>query len=343
MSKQPSPFKAFQKLKPKKLAIDLENLVSHRLLEEERGLPLVIRPEVDDLDASHWLASQREWIDKKLLQHGALLFRGFSVEGTRDFERFAGAICPDLYGDYGDLPPASGKVYGVTPYPPEGTILFHNESSHMHRWPMRQFFYCAVPAQSGGTTPIVDCREIFRNLEPEDRDLLMANRFRYVRNFHQGVDVSWQDFFKTDDRDQVAAYCQTHGIELEWKSERHLRTWQIGPSVTRHPVSDEWLLFNQIQLHHISCLEPDLREAMMNMFTKEDLPRNAYLEDGAPLDDAFVKRLESLYWKHAIAFPWQSGDVLLLDNMLVAHARGPYTPPREMYVAMGNIYTPTQT
>lgn len=341
MPKQPSPFKAFKNLKPKKLIIDQETLVTHQPLDPHHGLPLLIQPAVDDLDAGHWMASRRDWIEAKLLHHGALLFRGFAVRSAGEFESFASAICPDLYGDYGDLPPASGRVYGVTPYPPDGTILFHNESSHMHRWPMRQFFFCAVPARTGGTTPIVDCRRVFQELEPGDRELLRRHRFRYVRNFHQGVDVSWQDFFKTDDRDQVAVYCQAHGIKFRWKGDNHLMTWQVGPSVMRHPFSDEWVIFNQIQLHHISCLEPDLRKAMLNMFTPEDLPRNVYLEDGSPLEDAFVKRIEALYWKHSVSFPWRSCDVLLVDNMLVSHARNPYTPPREMYVAMGNIHTPS--
>jgi alpha-ketoglutarate-dependent taurine dioxygenase len=40
-------------------------------------------------------------------------------------------------------------------------------------------------------------------------------------------------------------------------------------------------------------------------------------------------------WDNAISFRWERGDVLLLDNYLVAHGRNPYEGPRKILVAMG--------
>lgn len=35
-----------------------------------------------------------------------------------------------------------------------------------------------------------------------------------------------------------------------------------------------------------------------------------------------------------VAFPWQPGDVLVVDNMLVSHGRRPFSGERRILVAM---------
>ena len=38
--------------------------------------------------------------------------------------------------------------------------------------------------------------------------------------------------------------------------------------------------------------------------------------------------------QQTVMFPWSSGDVLLLDNMLTAHSRRPYAGRRKVVVGM---------
>lgn len=304
-----------------------------------RRLPLLIEPAVSDFDVVAWARSYRDRLEERLTEHGAVLLRGCGVTTVARFEELARVICPDLYGEYGDLPMAQGgeKVYQSTPYPPDKTILFHNESSHMHRWPLRQMFFCVQPSHEGGETPIVDCRELYRTLPSTLIRRFAEKHLLYVRNFTEGLDVSWQDFFRTSDRSLVEDYCRRAGIGFEW-TPQGLRTWQTAVAVTLHPRSGEPIFFNQLQLHHSFCLEPELRESLEMLFAPEDFPRNVYYGDSSPIDDSVMAEVSDAYWSIAVSFPWHAGDVLLLDNMLVAHARNPYVGPRKIVVAMGEMF-----
>jgi len=245
-----------------------------------------------------------------------------------------------LFGEYGDLPRAGigGKVYGSTPYPQDQAILFHNESSHMHRWPLRIWFYCAQAAEQGGETPIVDCREVYRRLDPAIIERFRERKVMYVRNYNDGIDVSWSEFYRTEDRATVEEFCRRAGVEFEWKPDNGLRTRQVCEAVRVHPQTGEMVFFNQIQLHHISFLEASAQQAVLSLFEEKDYPRNVYYGDGSPLEPEVIDDISRTYERTAVSFRWQPGDILMLDNMLTAHARKPYVGQRKIAVAMAKMF-----
>jgi len=286
-----------------------------------------------------WARDNQVFIDRELLTHGAILFRGFNVKSVSEFENFAQAICPELFGEYGDLPREgiSGKVYESTPYPADQAILFHNESSHMHRWPMKQWFYCVQAARQKGETPIVDCRKAYRLNNPKVIEQFEQKKIMYVRNFTDKLDVSWQDFFKTTDKSIVEEFCRNASIDFEWKGNDGLRTRHVCLAVAKHPKTDETVWFNQIQLWHPACLDQATRESLLSLLGEQDLPRNCYYGDGSVIEDSVIEEIGEVYRKTAVSFPWQQGDILMVDNMLVAHARNPYVGPRKITVTMGGM------
>lgn len=329
----------FKKSKPKVVTLSDQELIKTGFLEGTDTMPLLVQPNASDIDLGAWAESNRDFIEEKLLKHGALLFRGFDLRSVNEFESFASSVCPQLYGEYGDLPSEEEgkKVYRSTPYPPDKTILFHNESSHMHRWPTKQFFFCVKAAKERGETPSVDCRKMYDRLDPEIREILEKKNLLYVRNFVDGLDVSWKDFFMTDDRSAVEEYCRRSGTEFEWLENGGLRTLQRCPAVISHPKTGEKSFFNQVELHHVSFLEPDVRDSLISLYGEKGLPRNVYYGDGTTIPDSVMEKIADLYWKTSVQFRWQEGDVLMVDNMLVAHARNPYVGERKIVVAMGEM------
>jgi alpha-ketoglutarate-dependent taurine dioxygenase len=304
----------------------------------EERLPLVITPAVDNVDLAGWCASHAEEVERYLTRHGAIIFRGFPLAGPPEFEAVASAIAGELFGEYGDLPPeeTGQRIYHSTPYPPDKMILFHNESSHFSSWPLRQFFFCVVPSQEGGETPLLDCRKVYEVLDEEIVEAFEQKDLMYVRNFSEGVDVPWQDFFHTDDKAAVEQTCVNAGMSCEW-TELGLRVRQRAKGVRIHPRTGEPVFFNQVQLHHVACLDAETRTAMRQLFAEEDLPRNVCYGDGAPIPDEVIDRIGETYEQLCGETPWQQGDLIALDNMLVAHARRPFVGERKIVVAMGKM------
>jgi amino acid adenylation domain-containing protein len=339
LKREKSNFSKFKSVKPKPVALPQGELIKTEYLHPDELFPLVAKPAVADVDIADWAKNNREFIEAKLLQHGGILFRGFIGPVVSAFEQFALSICSELFGEYGDLPRegVSGKVYGSTPYPADKAILFHSESSHLHRWPMKIWFFCVQPAQQGGETPIVDCRKIYQLLDPKLREKFAQKQIMYVRNYTDGLDVSWKDFFQTEDKSVVEEYCRQAGMEFEWKAGNNLRTRKIRPAIAKHPKTGEMVFFNQLPLHHISCLDAATRASLLSVFGEENLPRNVYYGDGTPIEDSVMAQIQAVYAQAAVSFPWQAGDILMLDNMLAAHSRNPFIGSRKIVVAMGEM------
>jgi alpha-ketoglutarate-dependent taurine dioxygenase len=131
--------------------------------------------------------------------------------------------------------------------------------------------------------------------------------------------------------------CRRYGLQWEWLSDGILRTSNWAPGVLSHPETGEKAFFNQVQLHHIACLEPATRGALLDLFGPERLPRRVTFGDGSEIDESIMEDLLITSTEAAICFSWHSGDVLLVDNILVAHGRKPFQGPRQVYVALSRF------
>ncbi|MBG1243498.1 non-ribosomal peptide synthetase [Nostoc sp. NZL] len=336
--RQAAKLSKFKTVKPKAVSLPSGELIKTDFLQPENTLPLVIQPDAADIELADWAKSHRDFIETQLLKHGAILFRNFNINSVSEFENVAGAICPNLFGEYGDLPRegVGGKVYGSTPYPNDKAILFHNESSHLQQWPMKIWFFCVQPAQLGGETPIVDCRKIYQLLNPKLRERFADKKLMYVRNFTEGLDVSWQEFFRTTEKAVVEDYCRQAGMDFEW-SDNSLRTRSYRQAIAKHPRTDELVFFNQLQLHHISYLDSEIQNSLLSLFGEQRLPRHVYYGDGSPIEESVIQEISEIYQQSQVSFAWQKGDIIMLDNMLAAHGRNPFVGSRKIVVAMGEM------
>jgi non-ribosomal peptide synthetase component F/alpha-ketoglutarate-dependent taurine dioxygenase len=324
-------------------AVDLtaEEGVREWLPEGCRRMPLGLSPSsTHALDAAEWAAHSRARLDSLLARHGALLLRGFGISSAQDFERLATALCPDLFTEYGDLPrqAVAGRVYGSTPYPADRDILFHHESSQLERWPRRIMFCCLETPATGGQTPLADGRRVWARLRPALRERFAREGLLYVRNFTGGLDVGWEEFFRTTERAEAERKMAEAGAEWEWLPDGGLRMRRRGPAALLHPETGEAVFFNQMLAHHVSRLEQGVRDSLLGLFGEEGLPRNVYFGGGGSIADEEVDEVVAAYEAEAEEFVWQVGDVVLVDNMLAAHGRRAFAGGRRVLVAMGEMF-----
>lgn len=303
--------------------------------------PVVVTPTVPGVVLADWAGENRPWIEAALHDAGAILFRGFGMDDVDEFGRFmleaSGELLPYTFRS-SPRTQVKGNVFTSTEYPAEQFIPFHTEMSYTANWPMRIGFLSLIVAETQGETPIADSRGVYARVPAAIREKFERLGVMYVRNYTPWMDLPWQNVFQTEDREQVNEFCRENGIQAEWVDEDHLRTRQVCQGVSVHPATGEKVWMNQAHLFNVLAQDPEVVEMLMED-GEENLPRNTYFGDGSPITAEELQAIRDAYDAEALVFPWEKGDVLLLDNMLMAHARSPFTGARRVVVGMAQTHT----
>jgi alpha-ketoglutarate-dependent taurine dioxygenase len=332
-----SPWNVIGKVERKVVRLSAEELVTTGHLNQKQLLPQVIQPHMGRLDIAEWASNNRTEIDRSLRRYGGILFRGFGLKSVVEFERFIRAISGEALEYKERSSPRSQigeRIYTSTDHPPDKSIFLHNEQSYNLVFPMKIFFFCIKTPEQLGATPIADTRRVFGRILNETRERLMKRKYRYVRNFGEGFGLSWQEAFQTTRRSEVEEYCRAYRIEYEWRAGNRLRTEQVREVAARHPETGEWVWFNHLTFFHISTLDEQAQEVLRREVAEECLPNNTYYGDGSAIEEEVMRQLREAYEREKVRFDWEEGDVLMLDNMLVAHGREPYIGERTIAVGM---------
>lgn len=338
VSAKKSPnFLKFTPGKRKPLTLNRDSLVDFHLLAPGQPLPLVAEPRGVALNLPRWVEQNREDLRGKLSEHGALLFRNFRTLTIEAFQSTVRALSGDLLKYMERSSPrhaVKGEVYTSTDYPREEPIFLHNEQSYNLSWCGKISFFCRVAPKSGGQTPLADTRKILARLKPEIRESFFRKKYRYLRNFADGLGLPWQEAFQTRDKTEVEAYCRRNSISWEWHSGNRLRTWQVRRAIHKHPGTGAPVWFNHCTFFHVTTSPETIREKLIREFEDRDLPNQTFYGDGQPIEAEVLEHLRAAYLKEKVLFDWREGDILIVDNMLTSHGREPFSGSREILVAM---------
>jgi len=311
-------------------------------LFEEHALPLLIEPRDKSLTLSEWSIEGKQLVNDLLLQHGALLFRNFTVDCIAAFETIVTNLSDSERLPYIDRSTPrvarADRIYTATTYPAKHPINLHNEGTYWREWPRKLFFYCQRRAETRGETPIANVGNVLNRLEEHTIQEFSRRQVMYVRNYRPGMGLPWQEVFQTDSREALEEYLNENEILYSWKVGGCLQTSQVRPAIRIHPQSGMPVWFNHAAFFNVHALEPDVKKVLTGSFAINDLPYNTYYGDGETIDPEVVDQILDAYRAEKVKISWQPGDVMVLDNMAVAHGREPYTGDREVLVAMTEPY-----
>lgn len=319
-------------------------------------LPLVIqptRPSSSKAEFFDLLSSQKAAFKEKISKYGGLLFRGFPLQNADDFAAAVRYLGLGHFVDYigGDSPrnKINEGVYTSTEAPPSIKIPLHNELSFVKYYPKNIYFFCEIPPKEKGETIIADARKVLETVDPDVKERFINKGLRYVSCYYhksfmmdllnkiQPSHKTWIQVFETDSKEEVERKCQEHEFEYQWTKNGWLQISQVRPAIMAHPETGEKVWFNQAHLYDFS---PKLLGMWRYIGAKIFYCRphtklhQIFYGDHTLIPRADLYHILDVLDAQTIAFPWQKGDLLVLDNVLTMHGRATFEGKRRILTAM---------
>ena len=333
--------------------------VTTSTLGPEQTLPLIVEPHADNrehttADFLKWAADERAWIAAQLAEHGGLLFRGFNVREADQFEAFNDTMGFELMEYIRGNTPRSvvqNKVYTSTEIRRFVPIPLHNEMSYAAKYPPLIAFLCHTPSPVGGETPIADMHKVWSEVPASIRDAFEERGLTYTQIVRKHpsrfMKKTWTEMFHTEDPAEVERLCALQKIDVEWGKRQKLKLIHVRPAVLPHPETGDKIWFNQAHIFHPSFSRElkrfglPLRAFLLGRYetfcrrrNPDGYPYNCTYGDGRAIPLKDIEAIRDILWSNAITFTWQQGDLVLLDNIQVAHSRLPYKGPRLILTAL---------
>lgn len=284
-----------------------------------------------------WCGRHSAKLRNQALQHGAVLLRGCGIRGAEDFAAVTRALGCEGYEYVGGAAPRTELVPGVVftsnESPPDQPIPFHHELAQAPNPPAYLLFHCEHAAASGGATPIIPSMEVAAFFEREFADFakkVEALGVRYIRVMPEVTDAtsalgrSWKETYNVSTREEAEAAMRKQGTSFEWLANGDCRTVTAAlPALRVDARSGKRVFFNSVIA------------AFTGWYDSRNIGEKAVvLGDGSPVDGIALRKVARFMQERQVAFAWEAGDVLLLDNTLVMHARQSFEPPRRVLAAL---------
>jgi alpha-ketoglutarate-dependent taurine dioxygenase len=290
-------------------------------------------------DAPGWAAENRDALRAAVADRGSVRVRGLELRDASEagavFERLAGELMTEREA-FAAREGYSHGVYSSASWPQNQPMCMHHELSYTLEFPGLMMFACLGAPSEGGATGVADSEAVLAALPADLVERFEREGWLLTRSYNDEIGASVAEAFGTDDREAVESYCRANAIEFEWQPDGGLRTRQRRSAVVHHPRTGRRCWFNQIAFLSEWTMAPEVREFLVDMYGADGLPFNTRFGGGDPIGEDVVELLNEVYEASTVREPWQAGDLVLVDNIRMAHSREPFEGPREVLVGMAD-------
>ena len=306
-------------------------------MSEIQELPMV---RVDaPADVPRWAAENRDALRAAVAERGSVRVRGLGLgdvsEAVAVFEGLADGLMTEREA-FAAREAHSQGVYSSANWPQNQPMCMHHELSYALEFPGLMMFACLGAPTEGGATGVADSEAVLAALPADLVERFEREGWLLTRSYNDEIGASVAEAFGTDDREAVESYCRANAIEFDWQPDGGLRTSQCRSAVVQHPRTGTRCWFNQIAFLSEWTMAPEVREFLIDMYGADGLPFNTRFGGGDPIGEDVVELLNEVYEANTVREPWQAGDLMLVDNIRMAHSREPYEGPREVLVGMAD-------
>ncbi|KAL2865969.1 taud/tfda taurine catabolism dioxygenase [Aspergillus lucknowensis] len=306
--------------------------------------------------------TQQGTINDLLQTHGAIYFKDLQLADADEFSVFAAAFGWTPHEDIGNPVRRTIHAYNVATAnegPNTQPVYPHNEFGLSPHYPAYVFFYCASPPETGGETPInnsIILHDRLKKKHPEFIEQLEKKGVKYqlfypntsrVQTSSPGTSVLQsygKHVLETDSIEEARTKIENEIRRLPtatwaWENQSpenelgDLRVWQVLPAVRIHEGTGRPAFFNNIVSRFLNALNANtLQPPHINAERRFQPP--AFYGDGSLIPEEYLHSAVDIIKETRSLVSWTKGDVVLLDNHAVQHAREPWTGPRKLLASL---------
>ena len=288
-----------------------------------------------------WLKENKIFIELKLEEHGAIIFKDLPVKTAEDFDQFVSTFNYETFTYEESLSNAvrinkTDKVFTANEAPREVEIFLHHEMAQTPTYPKNIFFFCKSASETGGETPLCRSDQLYEALLKADKALVESfEKFGVIYNsimssgdeLISGQGRSWQKTLGVSSKNDAEEKLSKLGYSWNWIEDDNLSVTTKTLQATKELGNGQKSFFNQVIAASLGWKK-----------NSENQIAPVRFGNGEEIKESYIELISELAQSLTLLRSWQDHDIFLIDNYRVMHGRKPFAgnKNREVLVSLTN-------